>query len=336
MTTIRRISSQVARKARGGPVSPMRRAAVAAISMFIGAAVLAGCGGALVVSDGSASAGAQLANAGAEPAGAGTGPSGTVSSAAIANPAAAANSGCAQAAPVVQSASGELTRLQHNVVTPAQARPSLASEMTTLEKLSRTTPDSVLQESLANAYDAFTAFQAVMTNPNMPDYPDIFFNLLGTLSGFQRTCSVLDLDIANGTSGGTSVSANTQISRSATRYDAPFALQVANTGTNAATAGFTNAPASVWHTLKGSMQVGLWVRAVTGTPTVTLQVRELVGDTVIGTQQVTMKLDSAFRFEYLTYQIRRPGASRLSVTVSAAGLAPSQAFLVDDVAIVRD
>jgi hypothetical protein len=39
---------------------------------------------------------------------------------------------------------------------------------------------------------------------------------------------------------------------------------------------------------------------------------------------------------HLTYRIRRPGASRLSVTVSAAGLAPGRAFLVDDITIVRD
>jgi hypothetical protein len=65
-------------------------------------------------------------------------------------------------------------------------------------------------------------------------------------------------------------------------------------------------------------------------------VRELSGSTVVGSQQVRMKLDSAFRFVHLTYQIRRPGASRLSVTVSAAGLAPGGAFLVDDITIVRD
>jgi hypothetical protein len=318
---IRRTSSQIARKARGGPASPMRRAAAVVIALPISAAVLAGCGHLVV---------------GAGPASAGAGPGSAAASAATANAAAATNSGCAQAAPVVQSALSELTLLQHHAVTPAQARSSLASEVTVLERLSRATPDSVLQQSLANAYDAFTAFQAVMQNPNAPAYPDAFFNLLGTLSGFQRACSVVDSEVANGTSGGAAASVGTTLTRSATAHDASWSLQVTNKGTDAATAGFTDAPSSVSPTLKGSEQIGLWARALTGTPTVTLQVRELVGDTVVGTQQVTMKLDPTFRFEYLTYQVRRPGASRLSVTVSAASLAPSQAFLVDDVTIVRD
>lgn len=318
---IRLTSSQAARRARGGPVLPMRRVAAAAIALPIGAAVLAGCGHLVM---------------GAGPASAGAGQAGTAASAGTPTLAAAANAGCTQAAPVVQSALGELTRLQHHAVTPAQARSSLASEVTVLERLSRATPDSVLQESLANAYDAFTAFQAVMQNPNAPAYSDTFFNLLGTLSGFHRACSVVDSEVADGTSGGAAASAGTTLTRSATAHDASWSLQVTNKGTNAATAGFTDVPSSVSPTLKGSEQIGLWARALTGAPTVTVQVRELVGDTVIGTQQVTMKLDSTFRFGYLTYQVRRPGTSRLSVTVSAANLAPNQAFLVDDVTIVRD
>jgi hypothetical protein len=65
-------------------------------------------------------------------------------------------------------------------------------------------------------------------------------------------------------------------------------------------------------------------------------VRELSGSTVVGSQQVRMKLDSAFRFVHLTYQIRRPGSSSLSITVVAADVAPGGAFLVDDITLVRD
>lgn len=99
--------------------------------------------------------------------------------------------------------------------------------------------------------------------------------------------------------------------------------------------GTPGAPPSVPVTLKGSEQVGLWARAVSGTPTLTLQVSEVSGGSVLGSQQVTMRLDQSLRFTSLTYRIRHPGASSLRVTVSAPGMAPGKDFLVNDITIVR-
>jgi hypothetical protein len=68
-----------------------------------------------------------------------------------------------------------------------------------------------------------------------------------------------------------------------------------------------------------------------------MQVRELAGDSVRGSRQVTMKLGTTFRIVNLTYQVRGGrGTSRPRVTVSAQDLAPGEAFLVDDITIVRD
>ena len=306
-------------KARPPTVLSRWRAAAPIVMLVTGSAMLAGCG--------------QL-HAGAVPGSAGAATS-SAAATTTTNLAVAANSGCVQASPVVQSALSVLTQLQHGTVAPAQARPSLAAKLAGLETLARATPDDGLQESLANAYDAFTAFQAVMQNPNDPAYPGAFFNLLGTLSGFGRTCSVVDTGIANGAGGG-AASANTRLTRSATAHDGSWSLKVASTAPSPAIAGFTAAPSSASPTLKGSEQVGLWARALAGAPTVTLEVRELSGSAVVGTQQVTMKLDSTFRFGYLTYTVKQPGASRLSLTISAADLGPGDAFLVDDITMVRD
>jgi hypothetical protein len=307
------------REARPPAVLAHWRTIAPIVMLATGSALLAGCG--------------QLHS------GAVTGSAGAATSSAAAtastNLAVAANSGCVQASPVVQSALSVLTQLQHGAVTPAQARPSLATKLADLETLARATPDDGLQESLANAYDAFTAFQAVMQNPNDPAYPGAFFNLLGTLSGFGRTCSVVDTGAASGAGGG-AASVNTKLTRSATAHDASWSLEVASTAPSPAMAGFTAAPSSASPTLKGSEQIGLWARALAGTPTVTVEVRELSGSAVVGTQQVTMNLDSTFRFGYLTYMVRRPGASRLSLTISAADLGPRDAFLVDDITMVRD
>ena len=120
----------------------------------------------------------------------------------------AANSGCVQATPVVQSALGVLTAAaaRGGCACPGAARSP--PHWPDLERWPAPRPIDVLQESLANAYDAFTAFQAVMQDQNAPAYPGTFSNLLGTLSGFRRTCSVVDTGFANGTGGG-AASANT-------------------------------------------------------------------------------------------------------------------------------
>lgn len=298
---------------------PRWRAAVAGVAVVTGAAVLAGCGQEIP----------------------GAVPNRAAIAAAANNLAVAENSSCVQATPVVDSALGVLTGLQGGTVTAAGALQPLATDMTELSRMARAAPDDVVQEDLANAYDAFTGFRAVMQNKNAPAYPDTFDLLTGTLSGFQRDCSVVSLDPAAGprgaagTTGWAAANANTVLARSATAHDAHWSLRVANAGLSPAAVGFTDSPSSLSTTLKGSEQVALWARAVTGAPTVSLQVRELSGGTVVGSQQVTMRLNSAFRFEYLTYQVRRPGASRLSVTISAAGLAPGEAFLVDSITIVR-
>jgi hypothetical protein len=143
-------------------------------------------------------------------------------------------------------------------------------------------------------------------------------------------------DLAGGTQGWAPANGNTALSRSTTAHEGRWSLQATNEGNSPAAAAFTDSPSWVSTTLKGSEQIELWARAVTGTPTLTMQVRELSGGSVGGSRQVTMKLGTTFRFVKLTYKVRRPGTSRLSVTVSAQDLPPGEAFLVDDITIVRD
>lgn len=251
-------------------------------------------------------------------------------------PAVAANSGCAQATPVIDRALGVIKHLQRGKLTAAAARPLLAAAQADIGRLARTTSDNVLQQNLAETSDAFTAFLAVLPHPNTPVYQQTSADLAGQLAGFGRMCSVGNAGFENGISGWTPISPGTILSRSTTAHRGHWSLEVTNAGKSPARAGFTDSPPAVTSTLKGAEQVGLWARALTGSPELTLRVRELSGSTVVGSQHVRMKLDSAFRFVHLTYQIRRPGASRLSVTVSAAGLAPGGAFLVNDITIVRD
>lgn len=206
-----------------------------------------------------------------------------------------ANSGCLQATPVVGSALGVVRRLQRGSMKAADAWRLLGGGQTALGRLARATTEPVLQANLAQAFDALTVYRAVMLNPGAPAYQQAFANLAGTLTGFGRVCSVGNPDSVTGAGGW----------------------------------------AAVPVTLKGSVQAGLWARAVSGTPTLTLRVQEVSGGSVLGSQQVTLPLEHASRFEGLTYRVLHPGASSLRVTVSAAGLAPGKAFLVQDITVVR-
>jgi hypothetical protein len=247
----------------------------------------------------------------------------------------AANSGCVQATPVIGRALAILQRLQRGGVTAAGARPVLAASQADISKLARTTSDTVLQENFAEISDAFTAFEAVMLDRNAPAYQTTFSDLHGKLAGFRRICSVGNSGFGADVDGWTAANGSTVLSRSPAAHEGRWSLKVTNAGTSTARTGFTDSQPWVSTTLKGSEQIGLWARAITGAPTLALEVRELSGSTVVGSKQLTMKLGPAFRFGDLTYKVKQPGQSRLSVTVWATGLAPGASLLVDDITIVR-
>lgn len=206
-----------------------------------------------------------------------------------------ANSGCVKATPVVGNALGVVRQIQRGSIAAAGARGLLGAQEASLGTLTRATTEPVLQAYLAQTADALTAYRAVMLNPGAPAYQDTFANLAGTLAGFGRVCSV-----------GSQSSAT-------------------------ASGGWAAVPV----TLKGSVQVGLHARAVSGTSILTLQVQELSGSSVLGSQQVTMPLDQTSRFASLTYRVQHPGASSLRVTVSVPGRAPGKDFTVNDITVVR-
>lgn len=206
-----------------------------------------------------------------------------------------ASNGCVRAANLVGAARGVLAGLNRGSVSASQARSRLAADQAAFGSLARGTAEPVLQENLAMAYDAVTAFRAVMRNPATPAYQQTLATLTGTLAGFGRVCSV----------------------------GAPGAV----TGPH----GWTAAGV----TLRGSAQVGLWAHAVSGAPVLTLQVTEVSGHSVVGTQRVTMRLDKTRHFETLTYRVRHPGASSLRVSVYTATAAPGERYVVDSLTVVH-
>jgi hypothetical protein len=206
-----------------------------------------------------------------------------------------ANSGCVKATPVVGNALDVVHQVNRGSIAAAGARRLLGAQQASLGTLTRATTEPVLQAYLAQTSDALSAYRAVMLNPGDPAYRDTLANLAGTLAGFGRVCSV-----------GSQSSAT-------------------------ASGGWAAMPV----TLKGSVQVGLHARAVSGIPILTLRVQELSGGFVLGSEQVTVPLDQTSRFAGLTYRVRHPGASSLRVTVSVPGQAPGKGFTVNDITVVR-
>jgi hypothetical protein len=292
----------------------MRRRGIttAAVIAVAGSALLAGCGQETLAAQQARSAAA----------------------AAAIKVATAGNSGCVQATPVVDRALGVMGQLKRGPARATAAQRPLAASQTSISSLARTTSDDVLQENLAELADALAAFRTVMLDPSAPAYQQTYSDLAGKLAGFRRLCSVGNSGFETGNAGWAAANGNTVLSRSPTAHDGQWSLKISDAAGSSAATGFTDSPPWVPSTLRGSEQIGLWARALTGTPILTLQVREMSGSTLLGSQQVTMRLDTAFRFANLTYQVRRPG-SRLSVTVWATGLTPGGAALVDDITIVR-
>lgn len=206
-----------------------------------------------------------------------------------------ANSGCVNATPVVGNALGVVRRIQHGSIAAAGARGLLGAQQAYLSTLTRATTEPVLQAYLAQTSDALSVYRAVMLNPREPAYQDTLANLDGTLAGFGRVCSVGSQNSATASGGW----------------------------------------AAVPVTLKGSVQVGIRARAVSGTPTLTLRVQEMSAGFALGSQQLTLPLDQSSRFASLTYRVQHAGVSSLRVTVSVPGRAPGKDFTVNDITVVR-
>lgn len=248
----------------------------------------------------------------------------------------AASSNCVQATPIVGNALGVLASLRAATLAPAAAQAQLARGLAPIEHLVLTTPDDVTRVALANIYDAFSVFQAFVLNSGAPGYQRAFSNFNGSLAGFHHACSVAGANTAKSApQDWATPDAGTLLSRPERTTGEARALQVTNTHRAPGTAGFTDELSWAFPTSEGSEQVGLWARALRGRPVLTLLVRELSGTRLAGHGEVSLKLGARSRFEYLVYRVRRPGVSRLSVSIFAAHLPPGGAFVVDNISMVR-
>ena len=148
-------------------------------------------------------------------------------------------------------------------------------------------------------------------------------NLVGN-PGFESNTS----GWATGTSG-------ISLTRQLGGHSGRWAGQVQNTGTTAKACSLTDSPNWVNKTAAGTYTASLWVRGASAGATLTWQVRELNGATVVRTASKTIVLTTAWQQITLSYSALQPGVTSLDFSASVPAV-PSNAiaFYADDAAVV--
>jgi len=124
--------------------------------------------------------------------------------------------------------------------------------------------------------------------------------------------------------------ANIVLTRVAGSHSGGWAAQLTNTGTTASAADLNDSPNWVKTTLPGNYVGGIWVRADTPGPIITLRFREYNGSTLVGTTSAQVALTTSWQQVSVTHTVVAPGASTLDFNVYVAKAAPGAVFYADD------
>jgi parallel beta-helix repeat protein len=135
----------------------------------------------------------------------------------------------------------------------------------------------------------------------------------------------------NTSGSGTGVS----LARVAGGHSGGWMAQLSNGGTSTVTCTLNDAPNWVGNTATGTYTAKMWVRADSPGASFKLRIREYAGPTLVGTQQTTVALTTAWQEVTLTYVAASPGSSTLDLNGFATSVPPGTCFSADDVSLVR-
>ncbi len=249
----------------------------------------------------------------------------------------AAVNACAHATAVVDRALGAVVRVENGSLRAAGAGRRLARINGSLTALAASATDGVVQQSVQDLVDSITAYLAVLPNRGVDAYGDVAADVKGRLAGFRQTCPVANADFATGTVGWTATSGSSAISAGAAGRDGGPGLVLAKRGTGDSVIGVTDSPNWVTRTFRGSYRAGLWARATSGAPTLTLVVAEKSGGggkAVAGEARRSVVLDSDWTFVGVGYDVTGRGGA-LDVRITASGVAPGAEVHIDGLALAR-
>jgi peptidoglycan/xylan/chitin deacetylase (PgdA/CDA1 family) len=137
------------------------------------------------------------------------------------------------------------------------------------------------------------------------------------------------------TSGWAASGSGATLTRQLGGHSGAAAGRVQNTGTTTATCALTDSPNWITKSAAGTYTASLWVRGATAGATLTWQVRELNGATVVRTAASTIGLTTSWQKVTLTYSALQPGVTALDFIASVPLVARSAtAFYADDALVV--
>ena len=203
-----------------------------------------------------------------------------------------------------------------------------------LRGLANAAQDDAVQEQLTYAADAAAALVAALQAGDNTAAN----GARQVLSGFGRTCPVANGLFAGGTSGWAGAAAatqltTTQLTTTGTGPAGGNALQVSSAA--AGSCGFTDTPRVVATTLPGTYTLRLWVRAPAGGPSVTAQLSELSGSSVVSQSTATVTATNGWQRMHVALRPKGFGHSSLAIAVSANSPAAGICFDAADISLTR-
>lgn len=241
---------------------------------------------------------------------------------------------CADAVAVVDQALDTVRQARTGEVGPAAAGELLATTADSLRVIAGQAADSVVGQSVQDLLDSITAYRAVLPDPNLGGYADVETDVHGRLAGFRNVCPVGNADFDEGGTGWAATTSTSTVEGAASGHRDGTGLRLSNSGTSAADIGVRDAANGVGWTWPGSYRAGVWARADTGSPTLSLVLEEKDGNRVVGSAEQSVRLGPDWTFLGVTYHATRKGGP-LTLTVRAAEVAPQAGVTLDDLAIAR-
>jgi hypothetical protein len=258
--------------------------------------------------------------------------------AAVATPAAitgvdgTAGVACLKATALVSGIRDTMAQLDAKTLTPDRAGKALARDAAGLSKLAASTTDQTAPEAIQDVADAVSAYAAGAADIGAAATIDLRAVARNAVLGFAAVCPVTDGSFESGTTGWVVTGAT--LTRTPVAHDGAWAGLVTRAGTTQGAATATAPLASTVTRTRSGYDIGLWARTDHPPITLTLQIFERRGGTLVGSASQSVTLDSSWQPVSVRYRVKAVGSS-LQVQVSAPVLPAGGSFAIDGVWALR-
>ena len=241
---------------------------------------------------------------------------------------------CVSAVASVDHALDAVVGAENGSLGRASAGRRLSDVTRSLQAAADGATDDVVHQSVQDVIDSITAYLAVLPDRSISGYDDAVTDTRGRLAGFRRTCPVANGSFDSGISGWAPISPSSDLSQASAGRGRGHGLVLVNRGKEPSVVGATDSAAWVERTWRGVYRAGLWARAETGTPELTLMIQEKAKNAEVGEARTTVRLGVEWTFIGVSYKATGQGGP-LEIRIMTDELAAATAVHLDDVAVAR-